>query len=399
MPFPLRTTASILFATVLTLAAGHAEAQHTVTVRLQVPSPTAPDEAYYLTAEHQQWKPADSAYRFARVADHWELRFPYRGEFFLQYRITRGSESAMESTAEGFLVRPRLAQVTRDTVLDVTVAGWADRITRPTTASPNVALVDAAFRFPSLGRAHRIWAYLPTGYGTSTRRYPVVYLLDGESLFDRATTDDGEEWQVDETLDAAPTPTRDVIVIGIEGGARRVQEYLPYRVASGMPASEGRAFVHDLVTVLMPAMQARFRIAPGRAATAIGGSSMGALIALFAALEHPTRFGGVAFLSRPQWPGLPLDSLEQAIATKGGAMRAKVLTYAGGRELGPEYVASTGRLAAMLARHRGVDVRVRTNPAGEHRARDWRQPFAEFAAWWLAPPEPRRRLSRGGAGR
>jgi predicted alpha/beta superfamily hydrolase len=368
--------------TLLTLSAPIATAQRAVTVRLQVPPAIDSGESYYLSAEHQRWAPADSAYRFRRVGDQWELTFQFTSKYFLQYRITRGSDVAVESSAEGYPTRPRLAEITRDTLLSVTVAGWADRIVRKSTASPQVQLFAEAFAFPTLSRSHRVWVYLPRGYASSRRRYPVMYLMDGEALFDRAQTDDGEEWEVDETLDRTTSADAGMIVVGIEGGSKRVSEYLPYATTSGRPTSEGRAFVHDLVTTLMPAISQRYRVQPGRKTTAIGGSSMGAFIALFAALEHPDRFGGVAAFSPPQWTGLPMDSLERAVAQRGAALRARVMLYAGGQEMGDAYVARTRAFATALGRWQGVVSRFELAPTGEHRARDWRVPFAQFAAWW-----------------
>ena len=82
------------------------------------------------------------------------------------------------------------------------------------TASPNVFIVDESFYFPSLKRTRRIWVYRPVGYDSSTDLYPVIYMHDGQNLFDEVNAF-GSEWSVDETLDAEQGK---VIVVGIDNG-------------------------------------------------------------------------------------------------------------------------------------------------------------------------------------
>ena len=101
---------------------------------------------------------------------------------------------------------------------------------RPSTARAGVSVLDTAFAMPQLKRTRRVWVYLPPDYATSERRYPVLYMHDGQNLFDAATSYAGE-WGIDETLDslhAAGDPG--VIVVGIDnGGERRLDEYSPWR--------------------------------------------------------------------------------------------------------------------------------------------------------------------------
>lgn len=93
------------------------------------------------------------------------------------------------------------------------------------TASKNVHLLDSAFPVTILNRTRRIWLYLPEGYAASTKRYPVLYMHDGQNLFDEATSFSGE-WEVDKTLDALPDAC---IVVGIDnGGIKRMNEYNPH---------------------------------------------------------------------------------------------------------------------------------------------------------------------------
>jgi predicted alpha/beta superfamily hydrolase len=360
-------------------------AQRQVTMRLTVPSDTGAPPPFFLSAEHNRWAIADSAYRFHLIEGRWTLTFPYTSEYWMQYRISRGRAGAMESTAEGYSRQARLAEIKGDTIIDVVVDGWIDRIARRSTATARVRGLAQPLRLAQLGRTRDAWVYLPASYARSKRRYPVVYLMDGEQMFDRALTDDGEEWRVDESLDslvAAGGTERIVVAIGT--GGLRDREYLPYPVAGGARVAEGATFAADLVRSVMPTINRRFRTRTDAQSTAIGGSSMGALIALYTALHYPERFGAVAAFSPPRWPGLPLDSLHAEVDRLGSRLGARVALYVGERE-GQETVATTRTLAEQLSSNQKNTVCLTVRPDGMHMTRFWQRPAAAFFAWLDAP--------------
>jgi predicted alpha/beta superfamily hydrolase len=154
---------------------------------------------------------------------------------------------------------------------------------------------------PQLGRTRRVWVYLPPDYETSGRRYAVLYMHDGQNLFDDATSYAGE-WGIDETLDSLHTRGVEVpIVVGVDhGGARRFDEYSPWRHPQH-GGGEGDAYVDFLVHTLKPQIDARYRTRPGRESTIVAGSSMGGLISLYAALRHPEVFGAAGVFSPALW--------------------------------------------------------------------------------------------------
>ena len=80
------------------------------------------------------------------------------------------------------------------------------------TGQHNVFVIDEAFYMPQLNRIRRIWIYLPQGYNDSDKRYPVIYMHDGQNLFDESTAI-GQEWQIDETLN---TMLAETIIVGID---------------------------------------------------------------------------------------------------------------------------------------------------------------------------------------
>ncbi len=112
-----------------TLAAATSHAQRTVTMYLTLPERArSGPPPFFLSTEHNGWAPADTAYRFINENGRWVLRFAYDRPYYLQYRITRGSDASTESTVEGYGRPARLAEITRDTTIDVVVDGFADRI-------------------------------------------------------------------------------------------------------------------------------------------------------------------------------------------------------------------------------------------------------------------------------
>lgn len=155
---------------------------------------------------------------------------------------------------------------------------------------------------PQLGNRRSVWLYLPRDYATSGRRYPVIYMHDGQNLFDEATSFAGE-WQVDETLERLASDGPSAIVVGVaNGGATRMNEYNPFYHRRFGPGA-GDLYLAFLSQTVKPAIDREWRTLPDPAHTFIAGSSMGGLISLYAILRYPHVFGGAGVFS----PSLQLD--------------------------------------------------------------------------------------------
>jgi predicted alpha/beta superfamily hydrolase len=145
-------------------------------------------------------------------------------------------------------------------------------------------------------RVLRVW--LPPRYDApdnGTRHYPVLYLNDGQNLFDRATAFAGVEWNVDETADRLihQEVIPPLIIVGIDNAQNdRIKEYLPYRsFHPPVLRPQGRRYPDFLMNEVIPFAHERYRIARGPENTGLGGSSLGALISLYTAIEQPGVFG------------------------------------------------------------------------------------------------------------
>lgn len=270
--------------------------------------------------------------------------------------------------------------------------------------------------FPSqLVAPRQLSIWLPPGYATSQQRYRVLYMHDGQNLFDPATAYGGKTWGVAETLAALP---RDVIVVGIWNTHLRGREYFPQKVFDLLPpdqqanaiAMHGGAPLSDaylafIVTELKPYIDRTYRTRAGPADTSMAGSSMGGLISLYAMAEYPKVFGQVACLS-VHWPMANPAKADPAAITTAWAAYLKTSTWKPGTNrlymdhgtltLDSFYRPYSERMEAMLPTlgwHRDTDWISRVFEGGEHNEASWRARLAVPLAFLLpadaASPPPR----------
>jgi metallo-beta-lactamase class B len=220
----------------------------------------------------------------------------------LEFKFTLGSWETVETTASGDDVTNRTYTVpaSGEATYIGAVAAWKSTSTpaKKSTATASVSLLSTNFAMPQLGRTRRIWLYLPPDYAMSTKTYPVLYMHDGQNVFDAATSFAGE-WGVDETLDQLQAQGDwGCIVVAIDNdGRRRMEEYQPsFDLKDG---GEGGKYVDFLVQTLKPYIDQRYRTRPNRLDTGIAGSSLGGLISLYAGLKYPEVFGRVCVFSAP----------------------------------------------------------------------------------------------------
>jgi len=179
-------------------------------------------------------------------------------------------------------------------------------VIRVAAAAGDLRLREFRSRFFRNTRFLRVW--LPPGYDdaeNSTRRYPVLYLNDGQNLFEPSISFTGVEWQVDETAERLIREGRisPMIVVGIDNAAKdRLREYMPYRSLSpAMLRVQGNRYPNFLIKEVMPFISRTYRIASGPENTGLGGSSLGALISLYTAASHPGWFGRLLLESPSLW--------------------------------------------------------------------------------------------------
>ena len=162
-------------------------------------------------------------------------------------------------------------------------------------------LVAQEVNSPQLHNKRDIFVYLPPSYAGSQARYPVLYMQDGQNLFDPATSFSGE-WCVDETLeDLAREEALETIVVGIPNmGMDRTNEYSPF-LDPTHGGGHGNQYVAFIANTLKPLIDHHFRTLPQRRKTGIMGSSMGGLISLYAFFRREDVFGFAGVMSPSLW--------------------------------------------------------------------------------------------------
>ena len=293
-----------------------------------------------LTADAADQQPPQI--HLACSADGWDVRgqpldrvapglyaatFEFERGIELQYKFTRtGSWSSVEKGADGRELGNRVLKLdpgVSEQVVVCRVERWADRplpsqrrvtfaespgsesATAPATAPTSRASTltgDIRFHFafhaPQLGNDRTLIVYLPPGYNEhADERYPVLYMHDGNNVFDAATSFAGE-WNADETaqrlIGTGKLPK--LVIVGIYNTPERIAEYTPFRDAEH-GGGRGDAYLAFVVDTVKPFIDKTYRTQPDREHTGIAGSSLGGLISLYAACKYPNVFGCAGVIS------------------------------------------------------------------------------------------------------
>jgi predicted alpha/beta superfamily hydrolase len=221
----------------------------------------------------------------------------------IEFKFNRGDWNTPEGTAQSGYLPNRTYNTANGSILDLTIAGWEDLPAGGTsTANGNVQILSTNFFMPELNRYRKIWLYLPSDYATATtKNYPVLYMHDGQNLFDQNTSFSAE-WQVDETLAALQSQGNyGAIVVGIDnGGSERINEYSPW-VNAQYGGGQGDEYIDFIKNTLKPYIDANYRTKTDAQNTALFGSSMGALISLYGVAAYPQTFGKAGIFSPSIW--------------------------------------------------------------------------------------------------
>ncbi len=234
-----------------------------------------------------------------------------------------------------------------------------------------------------------IW--MPPGYHEDDQRYPVIYMHDGQNLFDPALAYGNVDWAVDEAISRliATRGLDGAIVVGIWNSEFRWQEYMPAKPLKGPAMKQVRADFADsaggpsiadaylkfIVSELKPYIDAHFRTLPGQPDTFIMGSSMGALVSLYAISEYPAVFGGAGCIS-PHWPAGGNLLVDAMAASLPDPANHKLYFDFGTQTLDETYEPFQRRMDEHLRRagyEEGRNWITRKFEGAEHSERSWRE--------------------------
>ena len=252
---------------------------------------------------------------------------------------------------------------------------------RKHTATENVKIISEKFEIPQLKTTRRIWIYLPKDYETSHKKYEVMYLQDAQNLFDNATSYAGE-WQVDETLNKIFEKTgKSLIVIGIDnGGEKRIEELSPYKNAK-YGGGNGENYVKFIVETLKPFIDKNYRTKSCKKHTTIGGSSLGSLISVYAAVKYSETFGKVLAFSSAFW--FNAKDLNEFISSSKVNLKQQKYYFIQGKHEDEDMEEQTNCVIENLKSKnvKSKNIFLKIDEDGKHNEMYWRREFEAGVLW------------------
>ena len=355
-----------------------ANAQLTITIT-SVPTATPPNSNIYIAGSFNSWNPGSPGYQMTNNNDGTYSITISPNPATLEFKFTRGSWETVEGNSSGGYL-PNRSYVYSGGVqfLDVSIAGWQD-ISGTHTATANVQVLDQDFYMPQLDRNRRIWIYLPPDYAISSKKYPVIYMHDGQNLFDAFYSFAGE-WKIDESMDDLFIHGDfGAIIVGIDnGGGARTNEYSPW-VNPGFGGGDGEAYAAFLVNTLKPHIDSTFRTLPGREYTAIAGSSLGANISMYTAIEYQDVFSKVGIFSPAFWFS---DSCYVHLQDKGITQDLRIYFVAGQNESSTNIADMTAMYNALVQEGQDInEMFFLSEPDGAHSEWFWAREYPDAYEW------------------
>lgn len=333
----------------------------------------------WIVGNFNDWKVRDARFLMTRTAPgHYEYTFKKRptADEPLEYKYVKGDWGAEELTAHGLPTQNRRLALPSGKVFDV-VQNWK----KPGSVFyPHIEVISTRFNIPQLKRRRRISVLLPYNYHETDRSYPVLYLQDGQNLFEEKNA--YGTWGVDKSLARLSEIGRgDLIVVAIDHGGRdRIREFSPYP-NNNWGTGLGREYVRFLVETLKPYIDQNFRTLADREHTGVGGSSLGGLISIYAGLMFPHSFSKLMVFSPSLWAAQKIffEPIRFFVPVP-----TKIYLYGGGKE-GANMVDNISRFRETVARrgfdNKIIDFNVQIDPHGKHTEGRWGHEFPKAAEW------------------
>ena len=294
----------------------HAEPGDNVVIRAIVPKETPPGDNIFITGSHPAfgpWKPNRAMLR--KVG---KRRYEYRAFFpegtLLEFKFTRGGFRKVEKDSDGREILNRnLIVGPGNNEIECSVEAWPDTVDKPDPV--DVRELDMCLPYVPFRKMRSKYLFfrrdvvvmLPAGYHSKKdrdKRYPVLYMHDGNNLFDPLASYQGVDWGIDEAVAGltAGGEMEEIIVVGIYNTRARMIEYAPF-ADEKQKQHQGAGYLKFIERELKPMIDSKFRTKPGPRNTAVGGSSMGGIISLYYGLTRPDIFTGMIVMSPALWWG------------------------------------------------------------------------------------------------
>ncbi|MEP3838091.1 MAG: alpha/beta hydrolase-fold protein [Algibacter sp.] len=335
----------------------------------------------YISGDFEGWSGGKEQFKLKKVNKLYAITIPKYQEN-ISFKFTKGHWETVECKDNGNPIENRSYRFSKlkDTV-KISITNWTTNKlqNKVSTATENVQVFAENFEIPQLNRKRKISIYLPPNYNTSQEKFPVLYIQDGQNVFDVASSYSGE-WQVDETLNSMYKESGfGLIVVAIDhGGEKRLNEYSAWdNENSGK--GEGKLYLDFLVNTLKPKIDNAFRTKSDSQNTAVMGSSLGGLFAHYAAIVRPDVFGKAGVFSPSFW--YAKDSFE--FTKERSNIDASKIYYVVGEKEGNNMVKPMKEMVTLMRQngfpeHQLFSVVV---PAGTHSESFWKSEFQRAIGW------------------
>lgn len=352
-------------------------------INIELQTTSEDQRPIYIAGNFNNWQAADPKYQLLEVGKgQYRFTFPNRHSisFPLEYKYLRGNWDGEELNEFGQKRNNRIIReysaLIKDQVNYWRYQGQAFK----DQFLPQIKVISEAFEIPQLIKTRRIAALLPHDYDQSDKHYPVLYLQDGQNLFDDYAP--FGNWAVDKKLAVlAEQGIGDVIIVAIDHAAEeRIAEFTPTSKTQ-LGLGEGKKYVRFLAETLKPYVDQHFRTLPQREFTGIGGSSMGGLISIYAGITRPDEYGKLMIFSPSLWvdPNIHFHAINFS-----RPYNMDIYLYAGGRE-STNMIPNIRRFQKALSQ-KGINqnafrFKLSLDPHGEHNEARWGQEFPKAAKW------------------
>lgn len=342
---------------------------------------TAQDDnrAVYLAGNLNKWKPGDKKFKMKKTGDG-SYTFSFhptkKTPELIEFKFIKENWHGEELDDNG--LRPEVRRLDKKPYhLTAFVPKWKNQ---PMNYNPDflpvIQTISEEFEIPQLIKTRRITALLPHDYHSSDKRYPVLYLQDGQNLFDDYAP--FGSWEVDKRLaQLAESGQGDIIIIAIDHAEEeRIAEFTPTTVTK-LGIGDGKRYARFLAETLKPYVDAHFRTKPEPEFTGIGGSSMGGLISIYAVFQYPELYSRLMIFSPSLWvhPQLP-----EIFAHEASRYDGKIYLYGGGNE-GEELVKHLQHFYTILSATENYDVKLTIKDDGQHNEHAWGEAFPNALRW------------------
>lgn len=369
----------------LSMFALSTSAQVTFVVQ-SLPTNTPAQDNLYIAGDFTGWSPGLSLYMLQKNGDgKWSITLPPQAAgTVIQFKFTRGSWATVEKDAAGNEMANRTYTFGSSSSVNITILNWADITGSNSTAASNVKIMSTDFAMPQLNQTRRIWIYFPPDYETSGANYPVLYMHDGQNLFDASTSFAGE-WEVDETLNKlAALGKRVPIVVGIDNGSDRIAEYTPW-TNTQYGGGDGDKYMQFIVETLKPYIDQHFHTLPGKENTGIMGSSLGGLISHYGSIKYQEKFSKAGLFSPSYWFS---DNVWSFTHNSGKQNEMRFFQLCGNNE-GSNLVESENMVNDMKQMNDSLvslgfgqnNIFNKVVTGGQHNEKLWREAFGEAYLW------------------